>query len=153
AALDQLVKVLARFGDIRHALRKFLHSHALSPQTLRARLHLVRVKQHFAQFEALLEIEQRRLDRRFEVDRLIRTRLKYAVTHKTRATRSAIKRDSNNSGAVVLHRRVNTNPHRQARAAKRHARARIDARVKPAHVDKGALGGNPFVADHAAELV
>jgi hypothetical protein len=53
------------------------------PQPLRHRLHLIGIVADLAKREAPLEIDERLLDRRLEVERIVRPRMKYPVPDHT----------------------------------------------------------------------
>ena len=83
AALQQLVHVLRGRRQVGYTLRKLLRLHALTRKTLRTGDHLIRIEQHLAHPKALAQIEHRRFDGSFEIERVIRSWLIDAVKDQT----------------------------------------------------------------------
>src|SRR6516165_2698796 len=114
AALNQIVKVLRRSGQVRNRLRKFLDLHSTSAlQPLRHRHHLERIEINLAQHEALAPFQDRRLDRRLEVNRVARARRENPMRYQARDIRLLVVAHRTQRRAVTLHRSVNANPNGQ----------------------------------------
>src|SRR5262249_14381266 len=107
----KLEQAAGNLGGVAHRLGKLSHRHASCLQTLRHGGHLVGIKVHAAYREPLHQITHGPRDRGLEVQWIFRARLKDAMADKDDALRLAVERDDSDGGAIVLHRRVDTDPH------------------------------------------
>ncbi len=87
----------------------------------------VGIEQNLLDAEALVEIEQRLLDGRLEVDRIVGARLKHAMGDQARLV--VVPRDGDDRGTVVLDARVDADPDRHQAIGEHRLGSRIDAGV------------------------
>jgi hypothetical protein len=117
-------------------LWKLLKRHARAGKPLRNCLHLPRVEQHFAQPEALVQIEQRAFHRGLEIQGLVLARLKNPMRGQTNLLRFLILGDGDDGSGIALDRSVHADPDRQITVANGVSKPGIDASVPGSHVDE-----------------
>ena len=130
AVLDQLVKIRARFSQIRHRLRELDHRHAAVAEPMRDRLHHVGVETDLADGKAITPLEERRLDGALKIQWIFGARLKDPVAYHAHAARFSVPGHSHKRRGVPFDAGVDTDPHRQRQIRRHRAQLRILAAVR-----------------------